>query len=154
MKAGVGGDFTITPLYVSLRMGSGWPSGTVFPPLPAPAMLDYQPRSRRRTSAREVRRVRPERHNPSSIPTLRIVLAHQLLRQLPQCPFCGARESGSSSASTSTSATQVCGREWLGAVRQAPSCNSTLLSFSRAIQRHFAGEPSACSPLSLSPAYW
>ena len=57
-------------------------------------MLDYPPRSRRRTSAREVRRVRPERHNPSSIPTLRIVLARQLLRQLPQCPFCGARESG------------------------------------------------------------
>jgi hypothetical protein len=65
-----------------------------FSPLPAPAMLDYQPRNCRRTSAREGRRVRPERHNPSSIPTLRIVLARQLLGQLSRCPFCGAKGAG------------------------------------------------------------
>jgi hypothetical protein len=35
-----------------------------FPLLPAPAISDYQPRGPRRTSARAVRRVRPERHNP------------------------------------------------------------------------------------------
>jgi hypothetical protein len=34
---------------------------------------------------------RPERHNPHSIATLRIILARLLLRQLPQCPFCGSR---------------------------------------------------------------
>ena len=68
----------------------GEPSGTVFPPPPASAILDYQPPSRRRTSARVVRRVRPERHNPCSIATLRIVIARQLLQQLPHCPFCGS----------------------------------------------------------------
>ena len=45
-------------------------------------MLDYQPQGGRRTSAREDRRLRPERHNPSSIATLRIVVARQLLGQL------------------------------------------------------------------------
>ena len=43
-------------------------------------MLDYQPRSCRRTSARAGRRIRPERHNPHSIATLRIVIARQLAR--------------------------------------------------------------------------
>jgi hypothetical protein len=57
-------------------------------------MLDYQPRSRRKTFARAGRRVRPERHNPSSIATLRIAIARQLLERLPHCPFCGARGSG------------------------------------------------------------
>ena len=57
-------------------------------------MLDYQPQSRRRTSAREGRRVRPERHNPHSIATLRIVIARHLLGQLPHCPFCGAKAAG------------------------------------------------------------
>jgi hypothetical protein len=54
------------------------------------AILDYQPRGRRWTSAREARHVRPERHNPRSIATLRIAIARQLLEQLPHCPFCGA----------------------------------------------------------------
>ena len=70
-------------------MGSWWPSGIVFPPLPAPVILDSLPPSRRRTSVRVGRRVRPERHNPHSIATLRIILARLLLRQLPHCPFCG-----------------------------------------------------------------
>jgi hypothetical protein len=125
-----------------------------FSPPPAPAMLDYQPRSRRRTSAHEGRRVRPERHNPHSITTLRIALARQLLGQLSHCPFCGASRAGYSSVATSTSATQVCGREWLGAVCHAPSSNSTLLSFSTAMQRQLAGEPIVCSPRPLWPAYW
>jgi hypothetical protein len=94
MKDGVGAAFTITPPYVLPHMGSWLPSGTVFPPQPAPAMLDYQPRSRRRTTARAGRRVRPERHNPQSIATLRIAIARQLLEQLPHCPFCGAKSTG------------------------------------------------------------
>ena len=57
-------------------------------------MLDYQPRGRSRTSARAGRRIRPERHNPTSIATLRIAIAQQLLGQLPQCPFCGATGTG------------------------------------------------------------
>ena len=94
MKDGVGAAFTITPPYVLLHMGSWFPSGTVFPPQPAPVMLDYQPRSCRRTSARADRRVRPERHNPQSIATLRIAIARQLFEQLPYCPFCGAKPTG------------------------------------------------------------
>ena len=50
--------------------------------------------ARRRTSAREARRVRPERHNPHSIATLRIAIGRQLLEQLPHCPFCGGKPSG------------------------------------------------------------
>jgi SRSO17 transposase len=53
---------------------------------------NHQPVSvKRRSSARADRRVRPERHNPNSIATLRMILARQLLGQLPQCPFCGSR---------------------------------------------------------------
>ena len=70
-------------------MGSSWPSGTVFPPLPTPVILDSLPSDRHRTSGHAGRRARPERHNPHSIATLRIVLARLLLRQLPHCPFCG-----------------------------------------------------------------
>ena len=94
MKGGVGGASITMPPYVSRLMASWLPSGAVFPPQPAPAMLDYQPRSRRRTSARAGRRVRPERHNPQSIATLRIAIARQLLQLLPHCPFCGAKPAG------------------------------------------------------------
>src|ERR1700690_3922043 len=52
---------------VSQPMGSWWPSGAVFPPLPASVILDSLPPRRRRTSARAGRRIRPERHNPRSI---------------------------------------------------------------------------------------
>src|SRR6516162_6162738 len=95
MKDEVGVASTITPPYVSQPMGSWWPSGTVFPPLPAPVILDYQPRSRRQTSAHAGRRVRPERHNPNSIATLRMTIARLLLAQLPHCPFCGSRAGSS-----------------------------------------------------------
>jgi len=64
-----------------------------FSPLPASAMLNYQPRSGRRTSIREGRG-RPERHNPQSIATLRIILARQLIGQLSHCPFCGVSRTG------------------------------------------------------------
>src|SRR5262249_46786232 len=82
-----GADSTITLPYALRLMGSWWPNGTVFPPLPAPVILDSLPPGRRRTSARGDHRVRPERHNPNSIATLRMILARQLLGQLPQCPF-------------------------------------------------------------------
>ena len=63
---------------------------TRFSPLPAPVILDSPPPSRCRNSARAGRRVRPERHNPHSIATLRINLAYWLTRQLPRCPYCGS----------------------------------------------------------------
>src|SRR5438046_9310596 len=68
-------------------MGSWWPSGTVFPPLPAPVIWDSSPRGRRRTSTRAGRRASPERHNPHSIATLRIGLgAPFVVRQLGVIP--------------------------------------------------------------------
>ena len=42
------------------------------------------------TPVRADRRIRPERHNPHSIATLRIILARLLLRELPHCPYCGS----------------------------------------------------------------
>jgi hypothetical protein len=62
-----------------------------FPPQHAPAMLDYPSLHRRQTSGRAARRVRPERHNPNSIATLRTVITRILPNQLPHCPFCGSR---------------------------------------------------------------
>jgi hypothetical protein len=65
--------------------------GIVFPPPHAWAILDYQPPNRHRTSGPAVRRVRPERHSPGSITTIRMILARHLLRRIPHCPFCGSR---------------------------------------------------------------
>jgi hypothetical protein len=90
MKAGVGAGFIIMPRFVSQLMGSSLPSGTVFPPQPGSEILDYQPPSGRRTSTREGR-VRPERHNPHSIATIRITIARYLVHQLVYCTFCGSR---------------------------------------------------------------
>jgi SRSO17 transposase len=71
----------------------GFPAGerNRFSPLPAPVILDSLPPGQRRTSGRGARRVRPERHNPCSIATIRIAIARELLKRLPQCPFCGSR---------------------------------------------------------------
>ena len=55
------------------------------------AMLDYAPPNSPGPSGREARRIRPERHIPYSIATLRIIIARYLARQLPYCPCCGSR---------------------------------------------------------------
>src|SRR6266849_9725260 len=91
MKGEAGADFTITPLSVSPHMGFWCPSGAFFPPQPTPAMLDYAPPNRHRIFDREARRIRPERHNPHSIATLRIIIARYLVGLLPHCPCCGSR---------------------------------------------------------------
>ena len=70
-------------------MGSWLPSEAVFAPPLVPVILDYPPWSRRGTSGREAHRVRPERHNPCSIATLRVTMARRLLRQLSGGTFCG-----------------------------------------------------------------
>ena len=91
MKAGVGADFIIMPLSVSQRMAFWFPSGAVFPPQPASDMLDYAPANHHKAFGRAAHRVRPERHNPHSIATLRIILARYLAGLLPHCPCCGSR---------------------------------------------------------------
>jgi hypothetical protein len=65
--------------------------GAVFPPPPAPVILGYAPPSSPDASSRAVHRVRPERHNPHSIATLKTVIARYLLGLLPRCPYCGSR---------------------------------------------------------------
>jgi len=89
-KAAAGAASTITPHSPLPPMDSWWRRGVVFFPQPMQGILDYQlPNSRR--SSGPAARIRPERHNPHSIATLRILLARSLLRQLCLCPFCGAQ---------------------------------------------------------------
>ena len=83
-----GGAFTITPPYASRPMDSWWPNGIFFPSVRI-GNLDYQAPEPPTNFSPAVRRVRPERHNPHSIATLRIVLARYLLGRIPHCPFCG-----------------------------------------------------------------
>jgi hypothetical protein len=90
MNDAAGAAFTIMPFCASQLMGSWLASGTVFPSRRAPAMLDYQPRSRRRTSDRTARRAAPSGISELD-PTLRTIIARLLLTQLPYCPFCGSR---------------------------------------------------------------
>lgn len=62
----------------------------VFPPSHTPAISNYQSPNSRPDFAR-ADRVRPERHNPYSIATLRIQLSRHLLGELSCCPFCGPK---------------------------------------------------------------
>jgi hypothetical protein len=64
---------------------------SLFSPRPAPSILDYAPPNHHKASVRAVHRVRPERHNPYSIATIRILIARHLIGLLPQCPCCGWR---------------------------------------------------------------
>ena len=63
---------------------------SLFPPRHESTDYSYPSPSRRGTSARAGRPIRPERHNPSSIATLRRQIGRHILRQLPCCPFCGS----------------------------------------------------------------
>ena len=90
MKDEAGADFTTMPLSALPHMGFWFPSGAFFSPQPAPAMLDYAPPYSRGTSGRAAPRVRPERHKPHSIATLRIIIARYLAGLLPHCPCCGS----------------------------------------------------------------
>ena len=90
-KDEAGAVFIITRRFASPPMGSWWLSGTVFPPRREPVISDYRSRKYRPTSSPGARRLRPERHTPHSIATLRILIARHLLRQLVHCPVCGSR---------------------------------------------------------------
>lgn len=77
----------ITPAYASPPTGSWSPSGAAFPPqnrrspngkrLPSPSVTDPA-----------VPPIRPERHVPDSIATLRLRLARALTQTQQQCPCC------------------------------------------------------------------
>jgi hypothetical protein len=80
----------LMPRFALPLTASYWQSEAVFPPPPAPANWTYAPRHFLPASNPAVQRARAERHNPSSIATLRLRLARLLLHQLPCCPFCCA----------------------------------------------------------------
>jgi hypothetical protein len=81
-----GEDSIITPRSASPPMVSSSPREAVFPPQRVWAIADYQ-RPNSHQNSTPAGRVRPERHNPSSIATLRIQISRQLLRQLSCCAF-------------------------------------------------------------------
>jgi hypothetical protein len=95
MKAEAGTGFTITP---HLRRSLWVPDRRAEPFFPQSGRKSWitSPRSRHRTSARGGR-VRPERHNPHSIATIRITIASYLLnassptRRVGQ-PICPERD--------------------------------------------------------------
>src|SRR4051794_6692554 len=77
---------TTTPACASPPTASWWPSAAAFPLQtggPGP-----KPPSGRPTTGRGGPPVRPERHSPGSIATLRRHLAVALMRRLPRCPCC------------------------------------------------------------------
>jgi hypothetical protein len=87
MKAAAGADSITMEPYASRPMPSSRPSALGFPPqhlLPSCAPLAYP-----KTFAHAEPPVPPERHNPSSISSLRIDQARLLAARLPRCPWCG-----------------------------------------------------------------
>ncbi len=88
MKDEAGAVSTITPHSALPLTASYWQSEVVFPPPHTPANWTYAPRQFLPTSSPAVRRIRAERHNPTSITTLRLRLARLLLQKLPCCPLC------------------------------------------------------------------
>src|SRR4051794_29091715 len=85
-RAAAGAASTITPPCASRPTASWWPSAAAFP-LRAGDPGSGRP-SAPRATGRAARLVRPERHSPASIATLRRHLAVALMRRLPRCPCC------------------------------------------------------------------
>jgi hypothetical protein len=85
MKGAAGAAFIITPPCASQPMASSCVSEAFFPLKAASKAktLRYL-----RTSGREGIPIRPERHNPLSIISIRRRLTVDLARRLPRCPCC------------------------------------------------------------------
>jgi hypothetical protein len=105
-----------------------------------------------RTSGREDRRIRPERHNPQSIATLRIIIARYLVGQC--CLTVPAAGRGADDRRRRYPRHYAVCRA--GMIRgRPPRARSSLtsLSSSNAMHRQFDGDPGGPRPLSLSPPY-
>src|SRR6476646_4027887 len=85
-RGGAGAASTTTPPCASPRTPSWWPSAAAFP-LRAGDPGSGRP-SGRPATAPGAPPVRPERHSPASIATLRRHLGVALMRRLPRCPCC------------------------------------------------------------------
>ena len=72
-----------------VHRGLRLPGGRALPLFPSRLAAPAQgSRAARRLPAARLARVRPERHSPASIATLRRHLAVALMRRLPRCPCC------------------------------------------------------------------
>ena len=90
-KGGDGGGSTTTAPCAWPPTAFWRPSVAAFPPLrllPSSSPLRYP-----EVSSRGALPARPERHNPTSIATQRIVQARTLVARLPYCPACGVNGS-------------------------------------------------------------
>jgi SRSO17 transposase len=83
---GCGAASTTTPPCASRLTVSWWPSAAAFPLRAGDP--SSRPPSGRPATALATPPVRPERHCPASIATLRRHLAVALMRRLPRCPCC------------------------------------------------------------------
>ena len=84
----------LSPSRHSLYRGlwlSGFRAEPFFPLSPRRPCWTTRRQTRHKASGRAARRIRPERHNPHSIATLRIIIARYLVGLLPHCPCCGSR---------------------------------------------------------------
>jgi hypothetical protein len=91
LKAARGEGFIIMRRCALRPMGSWWPKGAFFPPRHERGGSSWQERSRRRTTGRGAARGQGRRHDAGSIASIRERITGWLIRQLPCCPFCGAR---------------------------------------------------------------
>ena len=90
-KAAAGAAFTTTPRSASpLTPSSSW-SGRRFPPQDLVAAGNAKRLKFPKVTGQEDMPLRPERHIPNSIATLKRRIAAALARALPRCPCCGTR---------------------------------------------------------------
>src|SRR3954464_13551838 len=83
-----GADSTITPLYASRPTDSWSPKGRRFPPQDLVPPRGSKCLSYPTVTDPEDPPLRPERHIPNSIATMRIRMIDALVRLLPRCPYC------------------------------------------------------------------
>src|SRR6266478_5920466 len=89
LRGADGADSTITPLCASRPTGSWSPKGRRFPPQDLVPPRGSKCLSYPTVTDPEDPPLRPERHIPNSIATMRIRMIDALIKLLPRCPCCG-----------------------------------------------------------------
>src|SRR5512134_3131939 len=87
-RAAAGGAFTTTPRCASRPMASSSPSEAFFPLTRGSVGNASKPLQYPKIINRAALPVRAERHNPTSIASIRRRMIHSLARHLPRCPCC------------------------------------------------------------------
>ena len=89
-KAGAGAAFTTTPRSASPPTPSSSPNARRFPPQDLVPPGNAKKLEFPKVTGQEDMPLRPERHIPNSIATLKRRIAAALARSLPRCPCCGS----------------------------------------------------------------